>query len=115
LPSEERGFLGVSDPPPGRVTAIPRIDLERLAGQLPYPLYPLYLRLFDQQPANSGALPEPVPIPPPDEGPHRDYALQWFAFAGTALIIYLGLMRRERARLRQAGEDPVDEPDPVAA
>ncbi|HEX2054318.1 MAG TPA: SURF1 family protein, partial [Actinomycetota bacterium] len=106
LPSEERGFLGVSDPPPGRVTAIPRIDLERLAGQLPYPLYPLYLRLLDQQPANSGALPEPVPIPPPDEGPHRDYALQWFAFAGTALIIYLGLMRRERDRLRQAGEDP---------
>lgn len=113
LPSEEKGFLGVSDPPPGEVTAIPRIDLERLAGQVPYPLYPLYLRLADQQPGNPGPLPEPAPIPPPDEGPHLEYAIQWFAFAGTALIVYLGLMRREAAKRRRAEEDS-EEPERVA-
>ncbi|HYN98588.1 MAG TPA: SURF1 family protein, partial [Actinomycetota bacterium] len=32
LPSEEKGLLGVSDPPPGEVTATPRVDLDRLAG-----------------------------------------------------------------------------------
>ncbi len=84
LPSEKKGFLGVSDPPPGDVSATPRVDLERLAGQLPYHLYPLYLRLQVQDPANV-ELPKPVPIPAPDEGPHMEYTVQWLLFAGTAL------------------------------
>jgi cytochrome oxidase assembly protein ShyY1 len=113
LPSERKALFGVSDPPPGRVTAIPRIDLERLGGQLPYRLYPLYLRLEDQQPANAGPLPEPVPIPPPDEGPHFEYMLQWLLFAATALAIYVGMIRREIGRQRQDRDQP-DEPDPVA-
>lgn len=114
LPSEEKGFLGVSDPPPGEVTAIPRIDLDRLAGQLPYPVYPLYLRLARQEPGNPGPLPEPVPIPEPDEGPHFEYALQWFLFAGTALVIYLGLVRRDITRRRAAGSGS-GQPDRVSA
>lgn len=108
LPSEQRGFLGISDPPPGKVTALPRIDVERLAGQVSYPMYPLYLRLRDQDPANPGPLPEPVPIPPADEGPHLEYALQWFAFAATALVVYLGLMRREASRRRRADDQEDD-------
>lgn len=114
LPSEEKGFLGVSDPPPGDVTAIPRIDLERLAGQVPYPMYPLYLRLLSQEPPNPGPLPEPVPLPGPDDGPHMEYAVQWFLFALTALVIYLGLIRRDVKRRRSAAGEP-REPDPVAA
>lgn len=110
LPSEDKDFLGVSDPPPGRVTAIPRVDLERLAGQLPYPLYPLFVRLQEQEPPNAGALPEPVPLPAPDDGPHREYALQWGLFALTALVIYAGLIRREASRHRAA-----EEPEPVPA
>lgn len=108
LRSEEKGPLGVADPPPGRVTALPRIDLDRIAEQLPYPLYPLYLRLESQEPPNAGALPEIAPIPEPDDGPHREYALQWFLFAGMAAIIYAGLVRREGKRHLGTG-------DPLAA
>ncbi|MEX0790412.1 MAG: SURF1 family protein [Actinomycetota bacterium] len=103
LPSEKKGLLGVSDPPPGDVTATPRVDLDRLAEQFPYPLYPVYLRMLSQEPTNPGELPRPAPIPEPSEGPHREYAVQWALFAGTALVIYLGLIRRDISR-RRAGE-----------
>ena len=113
LPSEEKGFLGVSDPPPGKVSAIPRVDLDRLAAQMPYQLYPVYVRLEGQVPGNRSALPEPVPLPAPDEGPHQEYALQWFLFAATALVVYIGMTRREVARSRVPAEQ-AEEPDPVA-
>lgn len=112
LPTEKKGFLGVSDPPPGDVTATPRVDLDRLAGQLPYPLYPVYLRLQSQEPANTADLPIPVPIPNPSEGPHREYAIQWALFAVTALVIYLGLIRRDIARRRSEANEAED-PEPV--
>ncbi|CAN5850121.1 SURF1 family protein [soil metagenome] len=114
LPSEKKGLLGVSDPPPGEVTATARVDLERLAGQVPYPLYPVYLRLQSQEPANPGDLPLPVPIPDPSEGPHREYAVQWALFAGTALVVYLGLIRRDISRRRSEDDQP-QEPEPVTA
>ena len=114
LPTEKKGFLGVSDPPPGEVSATPRVDLERLAGQLPYPLYPLYLRLQSQEPANAGDLPRPVPIPAPSDGPHMEYAVQWSLFAATALVIYLGLIRRDvKRRKADEAEPEEDESDPV--
>lgn len=114
LPTEKKALLGVSDPPPGDVTATPRVDLDRLAGQLPYPLHPVYLRLQSQQPPNAGELPRPVPIPEPSDGPHMEYAVQWFLFAATALVIYLGLIRRDVKRRKAVGAEPEeDEPDPV--
>lgn len=112
LPTEKKGFLGVSDPPPGDVTATPRVDLVRLAGQLPYPLYPLYLRLQGQEPANAADLPVPVPIPKPSDGPHREYAVQWALFAATALVVYVGLIRRDLAR-RRAEAAEADDPEPA--
>lgn len=112
LPTEKKGLLGVSDPPPGEVTATPRVDLDRLAGQLPYPLYPVYLRLQNQEPKNPADIPIPVPIPKPSEGPHREYAIQWALFAGTALVIYIGLIRREIAR-RRAEATGAEDPEPV--
>lgn len=106
LSGESRGFLGVSDPPPGRVRSIARVDLARLAKQLPYPIYPVYLRLQNQQPANPAPIPEPVPIPPLTEGPHKGYAVQWFAFAATALAVYVSLVRKEIRRPQEdAGRD----------
>lgn len=114
LPTEKRGFLGVSDPPPGEVTATPRVDLERLAGQLPYPLYPVYLRLQGQEPANAGDLPRPVPIPAPSDGPHMEYGVQWSLFAATALVIYVGLIRRDvKQRRADESEPEEDESHPV--
>lgn len=111
LQSEDKGFLGLSDPPPGHVDSLSRVDLDRLEEQMPYPVFPLYLRLQDQQPANSGELPEPAPVPEPDDGPHLSYALQWFFFAFAASVAYGGLIRKERQRL--GGRKAEDEPTPA--
>ncbi|MEP7225769.1 MAG: SURF1 family protein [Gemmatimonadales bacterium] len=61
-----------------------RLDREALAARLPYSIAPVYIR---QSP--DPALPhfprrlEPLPI---DDGPHLSYAIQWFAFAGMAVV-----------------------------
>lgn len=111
LPDEQAGALNISDPPPGTVTAISRVDLGRLGKQLPYPVYPSYLRLTGQAPANSGPLPEPAPLPPPSEGPHRDYALQWAFFALTALVVYVSLLRKQLKIAREQQEQPLEAPE----
>jgi surfeit locus 1 family protein len=95
LPTEPKGLFGSEGPPPGRVKATARLDLPRIAKQLPYRTYPLYLRLLTQQPPEPGGLPQAVPLPKPDEGPHLSYAIQWFSLASVALITYGALIRRE--------------------
>ena len=42
----------------------------------PYPIYPDYLWLQTQQPAQPGALPQRVPLPPLSDRPHLSYAIQ---------------------------------------
>lgn len=108
LPAEERDALGVSDPPPGEVSSMARVDLERIGEQLPYPVLPLYLRLQSQDPA-PGELPELVPLEPLDEGPHLDYAVQWSFFSLASLVVYLALIRKE-ARSRRRVEDAQAQP-----
>lgn len=102
LPTEKKSPLGVSDPPPGMVTAIARVDLERVGDQLPYPIISSYLRLQTQDPAGIQAIPEPVPLPALSEGPHLEYVLQWLFFALVALVVYGALLRRE---FRSRGDD----------
>ncbi len=78
----------------GRLTTWARLDRTALERELPYPVYPLYLR---QTP--DSALPgyprrlEPAAL---DDGPHLAYAIQWFSFAVIALV-FAGViaMRRE--------------------
>lgn len=106
LASETKGFLGLADPPAGHTDSLPRADLDRLADQLPYPIHPLYLRLQNQLPAGSQALPEPVPIPEPDEGPHLSYAVQWLFFGFAATVVYAGLIRKERQRAAAEHDQP---------
>jgi cytochrome oxidase assembly protein ShyY1 len=82
------------------VTTLRQVDLARLGAQLPYPIAPVYMKLQRQQPAQSGPLPTPEPPPPLDEGPHLDYAFQWFSFATIALFGYGLLAVKEARRLR---------------
>ena len=82
------------------VTTLRQVDLPRLGAQLPYPIAPLYVKLQTQQPAQSGSLPTPEPPPPLDEGPHLNYAFQWFSFATMALLGYGLLVVKEARRLR---------------
>ena len=112
LPSEGRDVLGVSDPPPGDVDSLPRIDLDRLQEQLPYEIAPLYLQLQSQEPAG-GSLPEVVPLEPLSDGPHFEYALQWSFFALAAIVVYAALIRKELRRRRP--EDDASDAAPASA
>jgi surfeit locus 1 family protein len=61
-----------------------RLDLAALRSRLPYPVYETYVLI--ELPAGGGGAPRRIPPPSLDEGPHLNYAIQWFAFAAIALI-----------------------------
>lgn len=73
---------------------VDRVDLSAIGRQLPYRVGQGYLLLRTQVPA--AASPVPAPLPPLDEGPHLSYAVQWFSFAGIALVGGGVLLRRTR-------------------
>jgi len=78
------------------------LDPARLARDAGYPVTPYYVT----QTRAPGATPDtasPVRLAPPplDEGPHLSYALQWFSFAGIALVGGVVFVRSE-ARSRRA-------------
>jgi surfeit locus 1 family protein len=68
-----------------------RLDRDALDAQLPYRVYPFYIR----QAPDSTAAPFPRRLDPPalDDGPHLNYAIQWFAFAAMS-VIFGGIMAR---------------------
>jgi surfeit locus 1 family protein len=59
-----------------------RLDLESLRRRLPYPLLPVVVR----QAPDSSLPRSPRRLSPPElgDGPHLNYAIQWFLFAGMA-------------------------------
>ena len=76
-------------PNQSRPRSMRRLDRSALIKLFPYPIANYYLVLTDS--ARSGGPPriEPAPL---DEGPHRDYAIQWFSFAAISiggLVIFL--------------------------
>jgi surfeit locus 1 family protein len=85
---------GPTDNPEGTLRTLSRVDLTRWARQLDYGLFPVYVNLQSSDPAQSGDLPEPVAAPTLDEGPHLNYAGQWFIFAVLTVIVYPLLLRR---------------------
>lgn len=94
LPSQTRGLLG-----PKQLDAssrqLFRVEIPLIEQRLPYEVLGVYLQLTDQEPAQRGEFPKMITEPPRlDEGPHRSYAIQWFAFALTAAVTYAVLLRR---------------------
>ncbi|MFZ0491752.1 MAG: SURF1 family protein [Acidimicrobiia bacterium] len=87
--------LGPKDPPSGTLTAVFWPDLQRLAGQMPGSLEPVYVELRSQVPAGGDAQPIPASDPVLTNGPHLSYTVQWFAFALIAIVGY-GLLTRKR-------------------
>jgi cytochrome oxidase assembly protein ShyY1 len=73
------------------VTTWARLDRNALEARLPYRVYPFYVR----EAPDSGAPAFPRRLDPPalNDGPHLNYAIQWFAFAGMALV-FAGIMAR---------------------
>ncbi len=91
-------FGGRADPPLAEGQT--RLDfwnfanLERIGGQIPYPILPIYI-----QPTVDPADAEP-PIPSASEveiteGPHMGYAIQWFFFASLLLVGYPFFLRKQ--------------------
>lgn len=66
---------------------------------------PVVVQRQVSDPAEADVL-TPVPRPELDDGPHRSYAVQWFAFGAIAAIVYPLILRRVA---RGAGER-ADEP-----
>jgi cytochrome oxidase assembly protein ShyY1 len=90
----ERSPLGTSKSSSREVS---RIDTDQIAAALPYRIEPAYVLLQTQTPPQRG-LPETVPPPNFDEGPHKAYAMQWFLFIVVALSVYGALLRREASK-----------------
>ncbi len=94
-------FASEGDPPSSigsaqaSETTLSKVDLARIQSQLSYRVAPLYLLLQHQTPVQSGALPIPSPLPELSNGPHLDYAIQWFTFATIALVGFMILAFRE--------------------
>jgi len=85
---------------------IRRLDLDSLRAMVPYPLAPIVA--VQQRGAGwQGTVVHPfrAALPPLDEGPHRGYALQWFAFAIITIVGTGAVVRREWRR------GPVGTPD----
>ena len=105
FPSERRGSFGPRDPVAGRLDVLARVDLDRYAVQLDYPLLPAYVQLVASDPGEMAAAEgEPALValgpPEPDEGPHLAYAVQWFIFSTIAGGGYV-LLLRKMAQVKQ--------------
>ena len=93
-----------------------RIDVEAIQNQMPYKLLPVFLL---QSPGPQGNIALPYRIEPEvdlSEGPHMGYALQWFAFAIIAGLVYVGVVRsREKKAEVDAQTEDTGQPAPAIA
>ncbi len=69
-----------------------RLDRSGIAKVLPYPVANYYVVLTDS--ASSPTAPPRIEQLPLDEGPHRNYAIQWFSFAAISIIGLVIFLRR---------------------
>jgi surfeit locus 1 family protein len=102
-PSQERRRGQLSDPAEGELTEVQRIDIDRLAGQLPGPVVPMYVDLTESSPAEPGPYPTPVELPDLSEGPHLSYAIQWFVFS---LCVAVGWVLAVRHSIKSRASPP---------
>ena len=90
-------FGGVTDTLPGdgsRLEIWNNADVARIAGQLPYPILPVYI----QENIDPSGTQPPIPYQPEvdlTEGPHFGYAMQWFAFAAILFFGYPFYLRKQ--------------------
>jgi surfeit locus 1 family protein len=108
--TQTRSTFGATDPPTGHLSDLARVDVERIAKQVPYPVYPVYVQLQTSDPPQSGDFPQVLPPPELDDGPHLSYAIQWFIFSTIAVVGYPLILRRSARREERGRDDEDDEP-----
>jgi len=104
---DELPAAGSADTIPGQPLAVRRLQRADLARRAGRPVRTMYLwAVADSQPVaaiGGGAAagrqrPARFTLPVLDEGPHRSYAIQWFAFAIIALVGAVIVVRNDRQR-----------------
>jgi|SRR5688572_14220113 len=102
------GFVEEYSTGPGPVStpsverAVRRLDRDSIASRIPYVLAPVILvQQLDSGEFNAVNRGTPVRIDPPplNEGPHRAYAVQWFAFALVGIAGTILVLRRDQSRV----------------
>ncbi|MFM7047714.1 MAG: SURF1 family protein [Actinomycetota bacterium] len=96
---QRRGQL--SDAATGELREVQRIDIERLAPQLPGPVLPFYVDLLQSDPPDSPTLSR-IADPELTLGPHMSYVVQWFIFSACALLAWGFIVRRALGAARRA-------------
>lgn len=100
-----RGYVATYAPDAGATRSatgsriVRRVSRQEIAAKLEAPVAPYYLVAT----GDSATAGRPVrrELPPLDEGSHRSYALQWFFFAGIALVGAGAVFWREREDRRR--------------
>lgn len=104
-PSQSRQRGELTDSGGGPVTEVRRVEIERIAPQLPGDVLPIYLDLIASRPPMTAQDPAPVPAPELDEGPHLSYAAQWFIFALSVIVGWVLAVRKStRTHRRELGQ-----------
>lgn len=105
--SIERSGLGAEDT--GEGDLVPRLNVEDITGRLDDPtVAPVWLQL---EGPTGPDVPDPVPLPEQNNGPHLSYAIQWLTFAVLGTVVYALLLRRiAQGRHRTATAPPLDGP-----
>jgi len=92
--SQEKRLGQLSDAAEGDLEVAQRVDIDRLAAQLPGDVVPMYVDLIASNPPELEGLPEPVAAPILGNGNHLSYAVQWFIFSTAVAIGWLLAVRR---------------------
>ncbi len=92
--TQTRGRFGSIDPEGERLDELARADVGRIQEQVDEDLVPAVLQLDTQDPAQDGDFPVAIGPPELSEGPHLNYAGQWFIFSAIAIIGYPLVLRR---------------------
>lgn len=115
--TQTRGRFGSIDPEGERLEELARADVGRIQEQVDEDLVPAVLQLSTQEPAQEGDFPVAIGAPELSEGPHLNYAGQWFIFATIAIVGYPLILRRvahnkakEAAAEAAAGDPPPEGP-----
>jgi cytochrome oxidase assembly protein ShyY1 len=95
--TQVRGALGPKASAQGTLDVMTRVDIARIAQQIPYRLTPVYLELLNQDPPASTDL-SIIEAQTRDAGTNLSYAMQWFLFTIIGLIAWPIIIRREAGR-----------------
>ena len=88
-----------------RPRVIARLSFAAVSKALPYPVAPFYVVALGDSVIAPDRLAR-LTVPPLDEGPHLNYAIQWFAFALIALVGAGVVVRQQHADQSPAQRQP---------